>query len=179
MELFSGLLKEGIAELPPAVSAEARAELDGHISRVRGELRYLTDVVNSFLAFARDATLVKERIDVRALLLDVASLSQRAGTAPVTVEAAPELWWELDRGRIKQALLNLVENARAATDADGSVVISARVDDDALVLAVSDTGKGMDAATLARVFTPFFTTKEKGSGPHCYDQWPRGWKQNI
>jgi two-component system sporulation sensor kinase B len=71
---------------------------------------------------------------------------------------------EIDRNRIKQALLNLVENALAATPPDGAVTLAAERVDGGIALTVSDTGKGMDADTVARAFTPFFTTKEKGSG---------------
>ncbi|HEY4222896.1 MAG TPA: ATP-binding protein, partial [Myxococcota bacterium] len=66
--------------------------------------------------------------------------------------------------RIKQALLNLVENALAATPPSGSVVLRAARANGKLELCVRDDGKGMDAATLERAWTPFFTTKEKGSG---------------
>jgi len=71
----------------------------------------------------------------------------------------------LDRGRIKEALLNLVANAQQATVEDGTIEVSASLDDDGdLVVEVKDTGSGMDAKQVERVFAPFFTTKEKGSG---------------
>lgn len=165
MELFSGLLEEGIAELPDAIPAPARHELLEQAGRVRKELRYLTDVVNSFLAFARDTPLTKENVDVGALLDDVASLSRRETAARIEVQSSKDdNPIDVDRARIKQALLNLVENALAATPADGCVTLRATREDGACVLVVEDTGKGMDAATLAKVWTPFYTTKEKGSG---------------
>jgi signal transduction histidine kinase len=164
MELFSGLLEEGIAELPEAVPGAVKTELLDQAGRVRKELRYLTEVVSSFLAFARETPLSTEPVVVQELLEDVASLCRREGMAPVLVEAEGAGSAEMDRGRIKQALLNLVENALAATPPEGRVVLSARREGPALVLAVEDSGKGMDAETLARVWQPFFTTKEKGSG---------------
>jgi signal transduction histidine kinase len=168
MELFSGLVEEGIAELPAEVPSAVRAELADQAGRVRKELRYLTDVVSSFLAFARDTPLVAEPVDVPALLEDVASLSRREGRARLVVDDGDAGTVEMDRGRIKQALLNLVENALAATPADGTVTIRARREHtpagSKLVLEVTDTGKGMDEDTLARAWQPFFTTKEKGSG---------------
>jgi signal transduction histidine kinase len=92
------------------------------------------------------------------------------GTAPLVIECVPDASRvgnvEMDRGRIKQALLNLVENALAATPTSGRVVLRAtrNLDEGALLLEVEDTGKGMSAETLEKAFTPFFTTKEKGSG---------------
>jgi signal transduction histidine kinase len=166
MELFSGLLEEGIAEMPERepVNEPTRRELLDQAGRVRKELRYLTDVVNSFLAFARDTALTKETVPVQALLDDVASLTRREDGARIEVDAPADVTIEVDRARIKQALLNMVENALAATPADGRVTLRGVRADGAVLLAVEDTGKGMDADTLERAWTPFFTTKEKGSG---------------
>ncbi|MCC7111721.1 MAG: HAMP domain-containing protein [Deltaproteobacteria bacterium] len=165
MELFSGLLEEGLVDLPAdAVGAPVKDELLNQAQRVRKELRYLTGVVNDFLAFARDTPLQKERTDVAALLDDVASLCRREGAARVEVHAAEVGTVEIDRNRIKQALLNLVENALSATPPGGVVTLRTELEEGRLVLSVEDTGKGLDAATLERVWTPFFTTKEKGSG---------------
>lgn len=175
MELFSGLLEEQIAELStspseerPWVTEDTREDLAGHAARVRRELRYLTGVVSDFLAFARDLPLSRERVDVKALLEDVRSLKRGAlpaEAAEIVVECSVETPFALDRGRIKEALLNLVTNALQATPASGRVTLRARKDDDErLVLEVIDTGAGMSREDVARTFTPFFTTKEKGSG---------------
>ncbi len=172
MELFSGLLEEAIAELPttpvgaqPGISEDARRELASHAGRVRHELRYLTGVVNDFLAFARDLPLARERVAVKALLEDVRSLKENEAAAAIALECSVESPFPLDRGRVKEALLNLVGNALQATPAQGTVTLRARKDDDGwLVLEVSDTGSGMSEEHVQRTFTPFFTTKEKGSG---------------
>jgi signal transduction histidine kinase len=167
MELFSGLLEEGLHELPVddgSVPLSTKEELLEHTGRVRRELRYLTGVVNDFLAFARDTPIVREPVDVRDLVDDVASLARRADGARIVVDVGTLPRFPLDRGRIKQALLNLVENALQATPADKSVTVRAALKDGCLSFTVDDEGKGIDDATLARVFQPFFTTKEKGSG---------------
>jgi signal transduction histidine kinase len=165
MELFTGLLEEGLAELPDdKVGAPVKQELVDQARRVKKELRYLTGVVNDFLAFARDTPPTREDVDVLALLRDVQSLCARDGAARVAVDDADAGVFPLDRNRIKQALLNLVENALAATPSSGTVTLSARRADGALVLAVVDDGRGIDVATQTKLFTPFFTTKEKGSG---------------
>ncbi len=81
----------------------------------------------------------------------------------------------LDSGRVEQVVMNLAVNARDAMPAGGALSVETGVADGAeaggelpagpcAVLRVTDTGHGMDAATLARVFEPFFTTKPVGRG---------------
>ncbi len=168
MELFSGLLEEGVAELDDDnVGPGVKQELLEQTRRVKKELRYLTGVVNDFLAFAKDAPADRAdvgEVDLRALLEDVRSLTARPDRAAIVVVVEDVVAFALDRNRIKQALLNLVENALQATPTEGSVTLRASVDDGALLLVVEDTGKGMDETTAKHAFTPFFTTKEKGSG---------------
>lgn len=171
MELFSGLLEEGIEELAPAADASATAvdqetkeELLSHAGRVRRELHYLKGVVNDFLAFARELPPERTNVDVRALCEDVAALTKNKDGAPLKILCTVEGTFPLDRGRIKEALLNLVENAKEATPQEGTVVLRAFCDDDNLLFEVEDEGRGMDQETAARVFQPFFTTREKGSG---------------
>jgi signal transduction histidine kinase len=68
-------------------------------------------------------------------------------------------------GRLKQAMLNLLLNARQAMPTGGKVTVSAAPDPNGFVnLAVSDTGCGMSEDTSSRIFSPFFTTKENGTG---------------
>src|SRR5205814_2020623 len=85
----------------------------------------------------------------------------------------------VDPGQMEQVLMNLVVNARDAMPQGGRLTIATRdvfLDDDYaggrgdlrpgpyILLAVTDTGCGMDKATLARMFEPFFTTKPVGKG---------------
>ncbi len=69
-----------------------------------------------------------------------------------------------DRDQILQLLLNLVRNALDAMPGGGTLRLSARRAPQGVALAVADTGPGIAAADLARVFEPYFTTKEGGTG---------------
>ncbi len=71
---------------------------------------------------------------------------------------------EVNASELNQVWTNLIDNAVDAMDGKGTLRVVSRLDGDALVVEVSDTGGGMDEATLARAFEPFFTTKDVGKG---------------
>jgi signal transduction histidine kinase/CheY-like chemotaxis protein len=131
------------------------------------------------LAFARRQHLNPKTLDVAALMHDVETLlKQTLGPSiRLAIDATPELWpARVDRHQLELAILNLAINARDAMPAGGTLRIGMRngqadvergaelVAGDYVVVSVSDTGTGMDKATLARVFEPFFTTKGVGRG---------------
>ena len=72
----------------------------------------------------------------------------------------------IDRTQIRQALVNLVENALDACRRGGEVTVSARLSQDGATVEfkVRDNGCGIPHEHLSRLFTPFFTTKEQGKG---------------
>jgi signal transduction histidine kinase len=91
----------------------------------------------------------------------------------LTVEnAAGDLSVPMDPQQIQQVLINLVQNAADAVGREGSVLLSARLDQRLLngrvqqvvVLEVADTGKGITPDVEKRLFDPFFTTKDAGTG---------------
>jgi two-component system, cell cycle sensor histidine kinase and response regulator CckA len=138
-------------------------------------------VTQRLLAFGRKQRLAPEPLDVsevvsglRPLLGDLAG-----GGIPVALEVAAGLpAVRADRSQLELVLLNLVANARDAMPGGGRLGISAAAEalDPAaarflgvapgryVVVAVSDTGVGMDDATRVRLFEPFFTTKPPGKG---------------
>lgn len=71
---------------------------------------------------------------------------------------------EADPRRLTEALLNLVANAIEATPPGGEVVVEVRPAGDQAEIVVRDTGRGMPADTLKRIGTPFFTTRDDGTG---------------
>jgi signal transduction histidine kinase len=137
------------------------------------------------LAFSRRRALDPKSIDANRLVAGLADLLQRTLGETIALEAVSGagLWRALaDPGELENVLINLAVNARDAMPNGGRLTIetgNAFLDEayvDALaepvapgqyiLIAVSDTGHGMDEETLARVFEPFFTTKasDKGTG---------------
>jgi PAS domain S-box-containing protein len=127
------------------------------------------------LAFARRQELKQEAVDIPTLMRGMTDLLQRSLGSSVTIETRfplvlPPVW--ADANQLEMALLNLAVNARDAMPDGGLIIISAHEeenDDPAALggfvrICVSDTGVGMDEATLQRATEPFFTTKEPGKG---------------
>jgi PAS domain S-box-containing protein len=131
-------------------------------------------LTSRLLAFARKQDLKPEPTDLNNLLDGVRSLMERSIGPLITVEYAvtPDLPpAKVDTNQLELAILNLAVNARDAMPEGGQLTISLdQCDEDAelpgryLRLSVSDTGTGMDAATLKSAIEPFFSTKELGKG---------------
>lgn len=86
----------------------------------------------------------------------------------LTFDLDPGLWRiRADAGQLEQVIMNLAVNARDAMPGGGTLVVTTRNLDEAsgqILLAVADTGCGMDEVTQQRLFEPFFTTKKAGQG---------------
>ena len=83
----------------------------------------------------------------------------------VQVEIDPSVpMLEVDRGLLRQAILNLVKNGLEALSSGGALTITSHFDAEAIEIAVSDTGGGIPEAVAPRLFEQFFTTKPQGTG---------------
>jgi two-component system NtrC family sensor kinase len=74
----------------------------------------------------------------------------------------PEI--ETDANQLRQVLLNIINNAIDAINPPGKITISTSYNDDQIIIAVTDTGKGISKEMMEKIFLPFFTTKEVGKG---------------
>jgi len=139
-------------------------------------------LTRQLLAFGRKQVMQPEPVDLNTIVKDLTQMLRRVIGEHIELAtvAAPDLSAvRADPTQIEQVIMNLVVNARDAMPAGGRLSIqTANMDlDDAyaanhiavrpgryVMLAVSDTGTGMDEATKRRLFEPFFTTKERGKG---------------
>lgn len=157
MELFLGILRDELAGDPEQLA---------HVKRIEQELGHLKQVVDEFLEYARRAPPKLGSCNVLALLSDVRDLALgESARVAIHVEGESALTVKADAGQLRRALLNLVRNAVQATPQGGTVILRVeRTADGYVGLQVKDTGKGIPPEELDKVFVPFFTTKEKGTG---------------
>jgi two-component system cell cycle sensor histidine kinase/response regulator CckA len=138
------------------------------------------DLTQQLLAFARRRITEPKVIDLNALIENLDKMLRRLVGEQISLATicAPDLGaTRMDPGQVEQIVVNLVLNARDSMPEGGALTIetsNATLDEvyvsthpevtpgNYVMIAVSDTGWGMDEATLARIFEPFFTTK----GPH-------------
>ena len=143
--------------------------------RVVDEAMRLERLTNDLLQFVRTGTISRTPIDPVALVREATATVRRkldptaedsqvigVGPASITVDAthAPPQW-SLDSGRIREVVINLLDNAVAAGP---PVVITVRSERGRLILEVADRGPGVPEDDRDKIFEPFFTGKTQGTG---------------
>jgi CheY-like chemotaxis protein len=123
------------------------------------------------MGFSRTPMLARGRVDLRHVLQQLELLLARSlrDNISLNIDIHPDARWvDAETAQLEGALLNLVFNAQDAIANAGCIGITAQacdIDGKPMVrMEVSDTGSGMDETTIARIFTPFFTTKGAGRG---------------
>jgi signal transduction histidine kinase len=181
---FNNLLAgiSGSFEMIGARLAQGRAaDVERYLAAGQGAARRAAALTHRLLAFSRRQTLAPKPVVINRLMIDFVELVRRTVGPAVEVDmvSAAGLWPTLvDANQLENALLNLCINARDAMPEGGQITIEtgnrwldARTARDHglapgqyVSVCVSDTGSGIDKATLERVFDPFFTTKPIGEG---------------
>ena len=151
----------------PTKQRDRRAK--AKIDLVRQECDRLQKLLGDFLDFARQESLTLEPGSLNAeieQLLDFFSIRAKEAGVEIVRYLDPELpAVRLDRETFRSAVLNLLLNAVQAMDGTGGqLVVRTRPAGLGVMLELIDTGPGMDAETLGKVFGAFYTTKQGGSG---------------
>lgn len=132
------------------------------------EVDRLTEITEEYLRFARLPRPKLEREDLGAIVSSLLTfLRQELDARGVTVEARldGDLAVAADEHQLRQALLNLLRNAvEAMSDGGRLTLAAAAVDARAVELTIADTGEGIAPEHLPKIFDPFFSTKEGGTG---------------
>jgi two-component system, cell cycle sensor histidine kinase and response regulator CckA len=170
---YSGVLKKSLGGNPALLE---------HVIEIEKAGRRAASLTKQLLAFSRQQVLTPVVLNFNSLVTDMEKMLPRllGEDVEVSLQLEAELGWvKADQSQIEQIIMNLAVNARDAMPTGGKLLIrTANVEFDQtytrnhpgskagnyVMLAVSDTGMGMDAETLVHVFEPFFTTKELGKG---------------
>jgi signal transduction histidine kinase/CheY-like chemotaxis protein len=157
-------------------------ELRSDIERIENAAARAAALVRQLLAFSRKQVLQPKTLDLNSIVINLDKLLRRLmdDNIEMTTAVSENVGKvKADPAQIEQVLMNLVVNARDAMPLGGRIVIeTSNVDLDSayadgyasvkpgryVMLAVSDTGMGMDRETVAHIFEPFYTTKESGHG---------------
>jgi two-component system cell cycle sensor histidine kinase/response regulator CckA len=152
------------------------------VDQIRRAAARAADLTRQLLTFSRHQVVTPKVIDLNDLLVNLDKMLQRiigVDVALVLSCGRPLGHVRADPGSIEQVIMNLVVNARDAMPQGGKLTMETAnvlIDEESarvhlgtkpgphVMLAVSDTGVGMDRATQARIFEPFFTTKQVGKG---------------
>jgi two-component system NtrC family sensor kinase len=168
---FSHLIRD---KLPPG-SADAE-DMDLVIS----ETKRCASIIRRLLDFARQKPPEKKFVDLNRVIAETARFIERPAQlddTAVKMQLAPDLplvW--IDENQIKQVVMNMLVNAKHATESGGSITVCTRVCSEPVApepgtapvpmveIAIIDTGCGIPDHDLQRIFDPFFTSKEVGKG---------------
>jgi PAS domain S-box-containing protein len=158
------------------------AEPSRYVENIKKATERGSSLTRQLLAFSRSSAIQPRILDLNERLKDVSKLLRPLMGDDVEiliVSKSPAAVIEADPGQLDQIVVNLAVNARDAMPRGGKFILETRSEkfDEAfadqhqsmapgkyVLLAVSDTGSGMDEATVSRIFEPFFTTKEQGKG---------------
>lgn len=134
------------------------------------EIERLTALLNEFLVFARPQELVPQEHDIVAIVRQVVDVERTAAErrgATLELDAEPaELLGEVDAAKLQQLVRNLVRNAWEAVSDGGRVRVDVRDgrEDAQCQIRVTDDGPGIPEDVKMRIYEPFFSTKEGGTG---------------
>lgn len=170
---YCGLMQEQISAGDPLLT---------DLEQIRRASERASSLTRQLLAFSRQQVLTPTVLDLNDLVANLHKMLVRLIGEDIALSTVlqPGLWSIIaDPGQIEQVIMNLVVNARDAMPTGGGITVETdNVYLDAsyahtplevpfgpcVLLAITDTGYGMDQSTQARIFEPFFTTKEQGKG---------------
>ena len=162
IQLYASMLAGDVKDRPESLAV---------VRKISGGVKRLEGLVSQVLQFTREIRVDVGGMELRGVVeqsVEYAALQLQKYGVACEVRGPQELNVVADQNLMGQAVLNLVLNAAEAMEGGGKVVVefSAPARDEArqFVLTVQDTGPGIPADVMEKIFNPFFTTKDHGTG---------------
>ena len=135
------------------------------VQKILTGTKNLDGVVSELLEYTRPVELSLRPENCRELVeAAIGNLDLEGRDVEIRNEVDPAECVKADSHKIRQALLNILLNAVQSISGAGRVTVASKVDEEAVTISVEDTGCGIAPQDLDKVFTPFYITKEKGTG---------------
>jgi two-component system NtrC family sensor kinase len=159
---IAGVVEIMTKELPPQSPSRTV------IAEVHREILHIQAILNDLLSYARPRPPNFHPADLNTTVEQAVELSrQQVRTKPIEVKFVPNPSLppvEHDPTLIQQVILNLLLNGIQAISGPGEVRVELLQDHDSVLIQVADTGRGISAEALPKIFKPFFTTRKEGTG---------------
>jgi signal transduction histidine kinase len=159
MTVISGFLQLNRKDIPNPT----------HFTSIMSEIDRINELISNFLLFSNPTEIKYTKHSIKDIVEETVMLFQPMlmdGSVHIEFEARDSnLTIHCDRNKIKQVLMNIIKNAIEATVSDGTIHISlAKASSHAVHITISDQGFGIPPEHLKRIWEPFFTTKQSGTG---------------
>ncbi|HPC02770.1 MAG TPA: ATP-binding protein [Syntrophales bacterium] len=153
----------------PPEEEEKKSQFLKIMGILREEIRRLNGIIEEFIVFTRSRKLNFQRQSIVQVLRKITELmteeAHAKGIQLLTVWNGSQAMVSMDEDKMKQALLNILKNALESITGEGTVTVSVQKNGEQEVrIRIADTGSGLTAEQMEHIFSPEYTTKEKGLG---------------
>ncbi|MFP3982583.1 MAG: response regulator [Desulfurivibrionaceae bacterium] len=144
------------------------SEIKQYIEVITNEVDHLENAISEILDFTTPSEAVKQKVHLNNLIHKTLILLQtsmdRQGITWETELVEPDPLIYMDSRQIQQGLLNIFNNCIEAMPDGGVIQVASRIEDEHVIITISDTGAGLPTSFLSHVKEPFFSTKMRGTG---------------
>lgn len=135
------------------------------VDSIQSEVGTMDRIISELLAFAKPSVLNKEEIDLGNMIKDISgSLMSERQSVKISIDCDDGIYIKADKVLLRQAFSNLIINALEALGEGGAIDIAVRSSGEKVIAAFKDNGSGIPENILHKIFLPFYTTKEGGTG---------------
>ncbi|MCW4048618.1 MAG: ATP-binding protein [Candidatus Bathyarchaeota archaeon] len=131
---------------------------------IANRAKYIDNIIEDWRQQTHTGHLMRADTDITKLFNDAVNACTIPDNIKMSHNVAPDLQFNLDKNSMMRVLCNLIVNSTEAMPQGGTITLKAEINDDHLIISVTDTGRGIPRRHLNKIFTPFYTTKPDGMG---------------